>query len=817
MKLTKRIVSLVAAAAMAATMTAAPSFAATSFKYTYPETIMDVNSTTGSGARYLTTLTQRAASEIPLVLGMNVVAGNMFDGLRDLAGTKVNENPDPYIWNYNYLYPGASWRDVEGSIREGAEPLDQSQYYLHLSNNLANPNGLYQSGGANQVYANERDEYGGIGEAAGLRADVMIGFNSKLVDQIDRVRSWKSGDEFYQEGDENYSPLVIDVQTGSVTSRMYSWEEMAKGLNAYLDQHQELEVRYGDPEAIAINLAEFSAGIPYYIASKIADGTIAKKTAAYVSAIDGTTLTCVDPRSLGNVGADVYAEVNNFKFLKGAFTLDKIMQQGADVIILGANGYGYSGSGSTGTGASTNASKQTLLKDLYSLGISAADMPIVMDANTINVKFGTNGYNYAPTTPMFVPYVQAYAYMDDLAKVNDAINPAAMVEFMVDEFAHVVDSSTQDVALYYIGSNWDAVDDAYDKVPDVSNYKYDKEAIKAAIREGIEYANSGKAAENGNTLVAAYRQTDTAYTMLTENATTARPASGHDYVTLNINGVTKYVDLTELVAGDGGEDPVSGGEYTNTRTSYQAIIDYYNTGKYGYGDDLQTTLQTYADRMYDHVWSPDTTYPNTYGYGLSPAQTKNENSGTLDPFKDVSLSAWYVTAVRYANAQKLMIGTSDTTFDPESELTRAHIVQILYNMEGRPGVGDLTENFSDVSDDDWFAPAVKWASSNGIVKGTSETTFSPTTSSSRETTATLLARYAEYKKCDMTANADLSKYEDASAISDWASASMEWANANSIINGISTTQIAPKGTATRAQMAQILKNFRTNVTIPKAE
>ncbi|MBR2736798.1 MAG: S-layer homology domain-containing protein, partial [Firmicutes bacterium] len=347
-------------------------------------------------------------------------------------------------------------------------------------------------------------------------------------------------------------------------------------------------------------------------------------------------------------------------------------------------------------------------------------------------------------------------------------------------------------------------------------YKYDKDAIISAIREGITYALSEDAFTNNNTLIGAYRQTDTAYTLLTENATTKKPDDSHSYITLNENGVTRYLDLTALTetddnSGGNSTSDTSAGTFTNVRTSYQAIVDYYNTSSYGYGDDLTTTLQKYADRMYDHVWSPDTTYAGTYGYGIPSKASPNQNSGYLSPFTDVPLNAWYVAAVRYANASGLMKGVSDTEFSPETNLTRAQVVQILYNLEKKPSVDGAAENFADVDDGDWYSDAVKWAVSNDVVKGLSDTEFGPDVQSNRETTATLLFRYAGHKEFDVsTEGADLSKYTDAGQIHDWAAEGMQWANVNGIINGVSATELSPLTLATRAQMAQIMKGFTSN-------
>jgi hypothetical protein len=813
----KRILSIVLAIVLAVSMLSMQAFAASDFTYTYPTEAMDVNSTTGTGTRYLTTLTQRAASEIPLIFGINVVGGNMFKGLQQVGGTSVNQNPDPYIWNYNYLINKLGLEEGKGAMSSvtadqlvNAE-LPVASYYAPLGNALTNPGGLYSSGGANQVYANVVDEMGGVGYAVGYRSDVIIGFDASIIDQIDLVHSLKSGDEFYQEGDEDYSPVIIDVQTGSVTSRMYSWAEMGSALSAYLKEHPELATRYEDPEVIGENVADFSAGIPYYIASLIANGTIEKKTAAYVSAIDMYTLTCVDPATVGNVAADVYAEVNNFNFVTGSYTVSELMNKGVDLIILGANGYGYSANATTTPGGSASSasgsSKRDVLAALADAGVKAEDMPLVMDSNTINVKIGENGYNYAPTTSLFVPYVQVYAYMDELKAVNPAINPVAMVQFMFEKFCHVEANSAADVALYYIGTNWDSVDEDYDTVPDLANYVYDSSAIISAIQDGAAYALSSAAAANGNTLLAAYRTADTAYTLLTKNAVSEKPTNGDEYITLTIGGETKYLDLTSLVATEGSDDDTtmdgSNGQYTTNRTQYQAIIDYYNSGSYGYGDDLQTTLQNYADHMVRHVWTPNTELEGTFVTGVKAS------TSTSTGFTDVP-DTWYTAAVNYVNSKGIMTGTNtaNTTFEPTGSVTRATLAQLLYNMEGKPSV-TYSATFSDVADGQWYTNAIMWANANGIVEG-SNGKFNPNTKADRQTVATMLYRYCEYKGIDVSATADLSSYSDASSISTWANTAMQWANASSIING-SDGKLMPTVTTDRAQMAQMMMNFCENL------
>ncbi len=559
------------------------------------------------GKRVLTTLTQRAASEVPLIMGVNVMGGNAFNGLLYLAGTDVNENPDPYVWNYNYTL------ETGNTLATGIDGVA----YSNIGNALSNPNGLYQSGGGNQAYANAVDELGGVGYAVGWRTDVIFSFNSLIVDQIDIVHSWTEGDEYYREGDEDYSPVMADIQTAGVSARMYAWSDIGQALSAYLEEHDDLTTRYDDPLIIGQDAEQFSAGITYYIGSLIANGSIEKKTAAYVSSISDNTLTLINPGDVGSVSADVYAEGQNFDFIEDTCTLKELMTEyDVDIIMLGASGYSYAGA----TGNSTTTTNKTaILTELVDLGYTEDTIPMVMDSSSIGVTIGNNGYNYAPTTPLFVPYVQAYAYMDELADVNEAINPMAMVMYLFDEFCHVKDDSVVDVSLYYIGTNWDAVDDTYDVVPDVENYVYDKDAIVEAIRIGAAYALSGEAEKNGTVLMPAYSANETAYILLTESATTEVPDADHEYITVTVNGVEKYLDLTDLISSDEDDDDSdsSSGQYSNTRTSYEAIIDYYNSGEYGYGDNLQETLQNYANHMQEHVWVPDTDVEGTYVYGVS--------------------------------------------------------------------------------------------------------------------------------------------------------------------------------------------------------
>lgn len=152
-----------------------------------------------------------------------------------------------------------------------------------------------------------------------------------------------------------------------------------------------------------------------------------------------------------------------------------------------------------------------------------------------------------------------------------------------------------------------------------------------------------------------------------------------------------------------------------------------------------------------------------------------------------------------------MTGTSATTFAPNIATTRGMIVSMLYRLEGGPAAGSA--NFADVVDGAWYADAVNWAASEGIVSGYSADTFGPNDPITREQLAAILHNYAAYKGMDVTASADLSAYSDAASISDWATDVMQWAVGEGLISGMTEDTLAPQGEATRAQVAAIFQRF----------
>ena len=179
------------------------------------------------------------------------------------------------------------------------------------------------------------------------------------------------------------------------------------------------------------------------------------------------------------------------------------------------------------------------------------------------------------------------------------------------------------------------------------------------------------------------------------------------------------------------------------------------------------------------------------------------------PFEDVTTNDWFYDDVAFVYNEGLFAGTSDTTFSPNAAMTRAMLVTVLYRLEGKPAIRGRS-GFADVVVNSYYEDAVTWAADNGIVNGTSTTTFSPDTNVTREQLAAILYRYAQYKKYSTTATASLNGFSDAQSVSSYAKTPLEWAVAEKLVNG-ANGKLMPKGDASRAQVAAILHRFVENV------
>ena len=175
-------------------------------------------------------------------------------------------------------------------------------------------------------------------------------------------------------------------------------------------------------------------------------------------------------------------------------------------------------------------------------------------------------------------------------------------------------------------------------------------------------------------------------------------------------------------------------------------------------------------------------------------------------FTDVKESDWFFKGVEYVVDKGIMSGVSENEFAPSGKLTRAMLVQMLYNMESRPAC-DAENAFMDVPVGQWYTDAVIWANDAKIVSGMGEGLFAPNMEITREQMVAMLYNYAKYRGYDVTASADLSAFADTASVSAWAQPAMQWAVAEGYISGMGDSQLAPQGTATRAEIASVIMRF----------
>ena len=171
-----------------------------------------------------------------------------------------------------------------------------------------------------------------------------------------------------------------------------------------------------------------------------------------------------------------------------------------------------------------------------------------------------------------------------------------------------------------------------------------------------------------------------------------------------------------------------------------------------------------------------------------------------NPFGDVRESDWFYRSVKFAYAGGLMKGVSDTKFSPDTDVTRAMFVMILYRIEKEPQAGSAA--FADVEIGGYYEKAVAWASANGIVAGVSEKRFAPDEPINREQMAAIIYRYAAFKGYDTKTSGTVT-YTDSGDISDYAKDAVSWAAGEALMAGHADGRFLPRANATRAQAAAV--------------
>ena len=292
--------------------------------------------------------------------------------------------------------------------------------------------------------------------------------------------------------------------------------------------------------------------------------------------------------------------------------------------------------------------------------------------------------------------------------------------------------------------------------------------------------------------------------------------AGETVITVTVGAKTYTLQITSTHSAGGisyydiTTESTSGGKVTASRSSAAARTTVTLTAAPDDGFRLESL--TVTDRSGKNVTLTDKgdgTYTFIMPAGAVTVKAVFVPVGGGLPFTDVPAGAWYAEGVRYVYANGLMNGTSGTTFSPDIATSRAMIATILWRMAGSPAA-NFDMEFSDVPQGQWYTEAVRWAASEGIVNGYGNGLFGTSDPATREQFAAMLWRYAQKVGCDVHIGEDTNilSYTDAADLSEYAVPAMQWAVGAGIINGTGDgSTLTPQGEATRAQTAVMLMRF----------
>lgn len=285
----------------------------------------------------------------------------------------------------------------------------------------------------------------------------------------------------------------------------------------------------------------------------------------------------------------------------------------------------------------------------------------------------------------------------------------------------------------------------------------------------------------------------TAFAITWDNGDTKDEVNG-DGLQIKIGTGEGFNDSSSDSGGSGGSGVGSGSADENSGSSYESASSDSSISRSKSSGPPSSTSKDMAPSEQETV------------QGDTPEATPDD-SRTVPVYSDVPRHEWYYQAITYVSVNGIMAGNGGS-FAPNDRLTRGMMAQILYNMEKAADTGAAA--FPDVDPSDWFAAAAAWASAQGFMSGYSNGSFGPNDAITREQLAAILYRYARAKGLDVSASAEIFGFADGAMASDWAAGAVRWAVGAGILSGktgIAGSRLDPTGTATRAEVAQILMNF----------
>lgn len=463
----KKLCSVTLALAMVMSLFTGLSFGAESTTYDAPTTPMSVDDNIITGTAH------RSGSPALGFMGINATSGfGMINGgvVTDYAnaitrpalgvwGTNLNDNPDPYYWNYFYNF----YADANGLAKS-----DDALRNFDASNNPV------------QADTNLLEIYGNISTSLSTRPDIALGCASTGANQdtngydaqLETIHNFSADSEYYQEGDESYSPEMVQILNGNISGHISSLRELANAMDRVTAATGKVG-RYGDPQVIVDNYEKYIYGTSAYILSKVADGTTAKKTVAIVQSVaeDGTyTLMGTRAYNASYRGVDRISEYVDLTCDNIADTSDKTSFTNEDLAAVDVVISVYSSDATTALKAnletqSTYNSKQILIENYPETLFG-----LVMNSYENAIGFG---------------YFNAYAYSDVLG-----LDP---VEFSAVFYKYIYHVSDLDNIRKVCAVNF-----AGKTLPEGSSNSlasdFDPASVEMKIAEGLKYIENNKAA-----------------------------------------------------------------------------------------------------------------------------------------------------------------------------------------------------------------------------------------------------------------------------------------------------------------------------------
>lgn len=200
---------------------------------------------------------------------------------------------------------------------------------------------------------------------------------------------------------------------------------------------------------------------------------------------------------------------------------------------------------------------------------------------------------------------------------------------------------------------------------------------------------------------------------------------------------------------------------------------------------------------------------------IEPKEILEVNNPASKQFKDISKEAWYYNGVDFSFNSNLFVGTTENTFSPEQNMSRAMFVTVLGRLSGVTVNNNEATKFTDVPVGIYYTGYVKWANKAGIVNGMTDSTFAPNANITREQICVMMKQYIEVNGLSLRTDFASVKFKDESSIATWAKDAVLACQRGGIINGMQQGKdyyFNPRGTATRAQVATILHNYNKNYT-----